>query len=1063
MTADTTFPEQIITEYYASGTWNDISSYVVSDISGYGGLGSDDPNDRVAVLGTLKLYLDNQDRLFSPMGGDIVRGLPTLYGFNKGADLRIRIIYDTLSWVAWRGYIDDIKVDDGLWGDQYVYLNCVDWMEKPAKFPMESSTIEFDGTIDSAVASMTSRMAVPPVAEDFDEGDETFQYLFDEISGKTKAIREFDKLAKSEISYIYVLKDGTLRVEANSTRTGLRTPDTVWNVDRPFMLRDGVSDNVILQENGIPILLDMPEEEAAIDRTALNLKIERTVEPYNTGFVNAFPRRVDTELIESFRLGNPIRLAPGTTTFIKGRFVDPNGGQRIAATNLQSMVTGTGFQYWQTISGTGADWSSQISVTPTFYGDLADYQIDHIGSDFGFLTKLTQQGYGIYTDTPIQEQVVVSGSAHTYGENVLNYDMRYQQDLYRGLEFLNSYLNEYSQPKARVVEAMFDANYNTHHMMAFLQLDVGSLIAIYENRSGMRNYYYILSRAFKIALGGAILFTFLLMEAPSYASGQVEPLTLKFDQDSNDAIDYGYIPRISNMDYRTYSLWTRRTPEDLDADNIAAVMIGQLTDLAGIGIYTGTGDTQRLNVQVKCTSQGIWQSVTGTFPADSEWHHVLVTLDATTVTPLAYIDGANAPLTETVVHSGLPRDETNVPLVIGNEHTATFDYNVPFNGRIKDVRIYNRILTASEIAELYNGGTQSYDVGSHDGLKFWANFVFKDFGDQDSLEGQVFTPDEKLIDNVFKVAGTPHGSVTASENAWVLRTTPNQAGLGITYSPDLDLFAAVGNTAGTGTHVMTSPNGIDWTARTSPNLSLYSVAWSSSLSLFAATGDSGAILTSPNGIAWTQRTAPTAGSWRSVAWSPSLGLFVGVSIDAANQFMRSTDGTTWTGSTGSNVGGRGVTWVEEIGLFVCGTNGSLANQGIQTSPDGINWTLRTTNTSQDVYGIAYSPTLGLLVAVGNNGLCITSPDGINWTERVAAGLDGWKGVAWSPEFGIFMAITNGGAASAMQSSDGINWSYVDSPAFYSWYGLCWSDEESMFVAVQYNNSNTNRVMTYGRI
>jgi hypothetical protein len=55
---------------------------------------------------------------------------------------------------------------------------------------------------------------------------------------------------------------------------------------------------------------------------------------------------------------------------------------------------------------------------------------------------------------------------------------------------------------------------------------------------------------------------------------------------------------------------------------------------------------------------------------------------------------------------------------------------------------------------------------------------------------------------------------------------------------------------------------------------------------------------------------------------------------------------------------------------------------ILTSPDGVNWTARTSGTSNWLLGVVYGN--GLFVAVGRV-LCtiLTSPDGVNWTARTS--------------------------------------------------------------------------------
>jgi len=133
-----------------------------------------------------------------------------------------------------------------------------------------------------------------------------------------------------------------------------------------------------------------------------------------------------------------------------------------------------------------------------------------------------------------------------------------------------------------------------------------------------------------------------------------------------------------------------------------------------------------------------------------------------------------------------------------------------------------------------------------------------------------------------------------------------------------------------------------------------------------------------------------------------------------------------------------------------------------TSPDGINWTSRTSAADNDWRAIAWSPELGLFAAVAGSGTgnrVMTSPDGINWTSRTSAANNYWFGIAWSSELGLFAAVAGSGTGNRLMTSpDGINWTSRTSAADSSWYGIAWSPELGLFAAIAFIGTN-NRVMT----
>ena len=83
-------------------------------------------------------------------------------------------------------------------------------------------------------------------------------------------------------------------------------------------------------------------------------------------------------------------------------------------------------------------------------------------------------------------------------------------------------------------------------------------------------------------------------------------------------------------------------------------------------------------------------------------HLVTITYDSSSTSnaPIIYIDGSAQTLTQTSsTGSGAISTDAGSPLCIGNNCS-----NRTFDGQIDDARMYNRILTATEAADLYNSG-----------------------------------------------------------------------------------------------------------------------------------------------------------------------------------------------------------------------------------------------------------------------------------------------------------------------------------------------------------------------
>jgi hypothetical protein len=168
-----------------------------------------------------------------------------------------------------------------------------------------------------------------------------------------------------------------------------------------------------------------------------------------------------------------------------------------------------------------------------------------------------------------------------------------------------------------------------------------------------------------------------------------------------------------------------------------------------------------------------------------------------------------------------------------------------------------------------------------------------------------------------------------------------------------------------------------------------------------------------NDITDWQAATPAQG-FRGMAFGN--GLFVG----ASSTIAYSSDGITWT-SAGSFFPLEYVAFGN--GLFVAVGYADVAGvptSFIRTSPDGINWTVRTPSEAMWFQAISYGN--GLFVAVARFGTnrIMTSPDGITWTSRTTSVNPQFSGVAYGN--GIWVAVSDfSPGGTTFTSYDGLNW------------------------------------------
>jgi hypothetical protein len=203
--------------------------------------------------------------------------------------------------------------------------------------------------------------------------------------------------------------------------------------------------------------------------------------------------------------------------------------------------------------------------------------------------------------------------------------------------------------------------------------------------------------------------------------------------------------------------------------------------------------------------------------------------------------------------------------------------------------------------------------------------------------------------------------------------------------------------------------------------------------------------------------------WRSICWSPQLGIFAAVSNSSGNKVAISNNGIQWTSyltpqfSTIIHDNYHGICWSPELGMFIA------VGQSIIRSSDGINWTNCIIPYYINLRSVCWSPELSLFVAVGisggNNNRVLKSADGIAWTAAEASYNNSWISVCWSSKLKLFVAVASSGENiyRVMTSNNGNNWNLVTHNLFNNveWYNIIWSEELGLFLAT---NASANKIV-----
>ena len=194
--------------------------------------------------------------------------------------------------------------------------------------------------------------------------------------------------------------------------------------------------------------------------------------------------------------------------------------------------------------------------------------------------------------------------------------------------------------------------------------------------------------------------------------------------------------------------------------------------------------------------------------------------------------------------------------------------------------------------------------------------------------------------------------------------------------------------------------------------------------VFVAVGTNGSVASSTDGVTWTSRTGTLTGSMIGrVVFGAGCFIVTGT----GNTAMRSTDGINWSSvSLGLPTGGA---FDSPEALIWTGTKfvaAALNTQNISTSDDGITWVVVTVpkrGTGSYYNGIAYDPTIGLIITESGGYYLHGDPTLTTFTQRQISGHAGFESNAIA--YGGKIMVSDQTNSRFSESSNGINWTIVN--------------------------------------
>jgi hypothetical protein len=273
---------------------------------------------------------------------------------------------------------------------------------------------------------------------------------------------------------------------------------------------------------------------------------------------------------------------------------------------------------------------------------------------------------------------------------------------------------------------------------------------------------------------------------------------------------------------------------------------------------------------------------------------------------------------------------------------------------------------------------------------------------------------------------------------WDLLRTPN-------------FYVAVGD-HGT---ILTSGDGIAWDLELTPNDATNSILLGvgGSTNGLVVVGGQGKLLFSPNlvtnvvftnadtttitnpvstvGTIWQVMNSGVSGDLRGVTWSNGLFVVTG----AGGAILTSPDGTNWTSRTSP-----AIKFLSSVDVFPGGFVASGDGGTILISTDGSVWTPRISGVTNWLFRTRWLH--DRLVAVGEEGVLLTSGDGVTWTPRTS-GTTNWLNHA-AYVANTWYAVGNQGTVLA--SADTLTWTNLGTLTQKSLYGLAANETGQLLMA-----------------
>ena len=292
----------------------DVTPDVVGAIDVRYGIGGSGPLDRVASTGTMRFSLNNSEANSASLLGYYSPGHASMRaGFGIGIKCRLTLTFASVDYVRFVGTIDSIRPMPGIGLERRTHVVVVDWLDYAARWRLVGIPIQLNKRSDQVFSTILGSMPIVPASTSIATGKDTYAYALDNsYAGDSTALSEFQRLAQSELGFIYVVGDSVV-----------------------FENRHGRMATAMNQ-----FLLDATTDlEASRSRDQILNKVQVVV----------YPRRADTSPVVLFTSDTPFLVAPGEVVTIRASYTDPTlRAEKVGGTEMVPPVSSASPVQWAT-------------------------------------------------------------------------------------------------------------------------------------------------------------------------------------------------------------------------------------------------------------------------------------------------------------------------------------------------------------------------------------------------------------------------------------------------------------------------------------------------------------------------------------------------------------------------------------------------------------------------------------------------------------------------------------------------------------------------------------------